>query len=166
MKRIHLNQGFETCVDDGDFEGLNQKRWRVVFSHNRPYARHSWKENGRTKSVYMHREILNLPEGQEADHIDGNGLNNQRSNLRLCTRQQNQCNRKISANNKTGFKGVYCVKQSKGYRATIQVFRKSMYLGTFLTAAIAAEAYDRAAIKNFGEFALTNRQLGLLPSNL
>ena len=107
----------------------------------------------------MHREILGLkPEDPDVDHWDGDGLNNRRGNLRPCTKAQNCCNRGVSKNNLSGYKGVR--RSGTKWTARIRFKRKLKYLGIFPTAHDAASAYDDAAIELFGEFAWTNFKRG------
>lgn len=101
-----------------------------------------------------------IPEGLMIDHKDGNTSNNRIENLRLCNRSQNNCNRVIGRNNKTGYKGVS--RSGTKYLATISNNKKIECLGRHETAVDAAMAYDAAAAKLYGEFAKTNRSLGLL----
>lgn len=108
----------------------------------------------------MHRLILDVPKGAEVDHINGNGLDNRRRNLRICTRSENQWNRRLAPNNTSGFKGVYRF-QGK-WRAQIQSFGKKIHIGLYETRIEAARAYDEVAIKCHGDFAATNKRLGLL----
>ena len=79
----------------------------------------------------MHSVIAKTPKGLETDHIDGDTLNNQKRNLRVCTKSQNQHNRKISSNNKSGFKGVSYNKKNKKWQADIQCNGVKIYLGYF-----------------------------------
>ncbi|MGE8135711.1 HNH endonuclease [Novosphingobium subterraneum] len=92
------------------------------------------------------------------DHRDNSGLNNAILNLREANKSTNGANRNASHNNKSGFKGV--APHKKAFVARIKVNRKLIHLGRFKEAAAAARAYDDAAIEHFGEFALTNKQLG------
>ena len=94
---------------------------------------------------YLHRYIMNAQLGEIIDHIDGNKLNNQRSNLRICTQSQNCANRTA--------KGYSFNKRDKRWFSRIEVNHKKIYLGTFNTEAEAKEAYNQAKIKYFGEFA-------------
>src|SRR5690242_17796567 len=102
----------------------------------------------------MHRVIMNASADIHVDRINGDGLDNRRENLRLCTRDENMMNRRKNSNNSSGYKGV---DRNKGkWRAYIQVDKKWIHLGYFSTAEQAAHAYDNAAKKYFGEFANTN----------
>jgi hypothetical protein len=102
----------------------------------------------------MHRLLLNPPEGVEVDHINGNTLDNRRANLRICTHAENSRNRRGRSNSKSGVKGV--TPYPGGWRATINVNGKNVHLGCFTNIDDAAEAYDEAATRYYGEFARTN----------
>lgn len=116
--------------------------------------------NGKNKSLFMHRLILGANPGQTVDHIDRNGLNNVRSNLRFATRSQNCANRMLLKSNASGFKGVSW--GSRGFwRASVCCTGKQIFLGTYKNKVDAARAYDAAVVDLFGEFAVTNESLGL-----
>jgi hypothetical protein len=155
MKEIPLTQGKVALVDDEDFEELNKYKWRARKGKNTFYAKRSTKRPNQ-KTIEMHRQILGFPAGFQTDHRDGNGLNNQRSNLRICTISQNQHNTGKQKRNTSGYKGVCFHKNAKRFIALIMVNRKSTHLGYFNTAIEAALAYDAAAIKLHGEFAQLN----------
>ncbi len=104
----------------------------------------------------MHRELLQVPAGKFTDHIDGDGLNNQRRNLRICTRAENQRNRRIYDDSVSGYKGISWHKRLGKWRATIKVDGIQISLGCFTSAKKAAHVYDDAAIKYYGEFARPN----------
>jgi hypothetical protein len=168
MKEIKLTQGKVAFVDDEDFDYLNQWRWQFVFNGYTWYAHRSEYTNGK-KTIRMHRLIMNAPKGVFIDHIDHNGLNNQKSNLRVCTRSENSQNRLNK--HRIQYKGVEYKPTSfkrykngktrislskKPYYSSIRVKMKKIYLGRFKTSAEAAIAYNNAALKYFGEFAKLN----------
>lgn len=156
-KEIPLSKGKVAIVDAADYEWLNQWKWSA--SENRSgtwYARRSLGTRDEQHTLMMHRAILNVQSKLHVDHINGNGLDNRRFNLRLCTPAQNQYNRGICANNTSGFKGVYWVKGHEKWQAQIHVNGKHYHLGFFDTAEAAAYAYDTAALELHGEFAKLN----------
>jgi hypothetical protein len=106
--------------------------------------------------IQMHRLILNAPKGADVDHINGNGLDNRRENLRICSRAENLRNRGIQRNNQTGYKGVCWNKSKNTYTAQIQYEKTTYRLGTYPSAKEAALAYDKAARRYFGKFAKLN----------
>lgn len=166
MKLIALTQGKFAMVDDADYDRLSRFKWHAVKKRGVPcYARRNTWDTVRKRGslIYMHQMILNIPENFKPDHRDGNGLNNQRSNLRIATNTQNAQNRQHHKNNKSGFKGVVWHKRDKIYEASIRVNTVLFYIGRFAKATDAARAYDSAAIIHFGAFSKTNQQLGLLP---
>ena len=159
MKEIQLTQGKVALVDDVDYEWLNQWKWHINSCKcNKKYAVRSYKDNGKLILVYMHREILHTPKGIDTDHINGDGLDNRKSNLRACTHMDNICHQKrtISPTKSSRFKGVYWHKGDKLWRAKITVNRKIIYLKESKDETKAALAYNEAATKYFGEFAILN----------
>lgn len=106
--------------------------------------------------------VTGLPPTDTIDHIDGNGLNNRYSNLRVCAHRENLRNQKKPASNTSGFKGVTYSKTKRKWLARVILGRKVMLVGKFTAPEAAARAYDDAAVKHFGEFAKTNKMLGLL----
>lgn len=101
----------------------------------------------------MHREIINIPAGKITDHIDGDGLNNLRENLRVCTHQQNGFNRtRLQVNNKLKIKGVRWNVRNKKFEAQIRINNKAIYLGRFNVLGDADSVYRIAEEKYFGEF--------------
>ncbi|MDD5551396.1 MAG: HNH endonuclease [Candidatus Omnitrophica bacterium] len=152
MKQIILTQGKLVLVDDEDYNWLNQWDW----SWRENYA-YRWrnKQDGRgSQFIHMHRLIMNCPKNKEIDHIDGNGLNNQRKNLRICNHSQNGSNRGRLKLNKTGYKGVriHC----GSVIAQIASKGKKYHLGTFPDVVSAAQAYDVKAKKLHGKYARLN----------
>lgn len=156
---IPLTRGKFTVIDacDARFAELN---WCAV----NPKVGYSWyavrgipQADGTTKYEALHRQILGAKPGQEVDHINGDGLDNRRCNLRLCSRSQNRCNRKAFRNNSSGFKGVSPHRQIGSgrirWQARIQTDSKQIYLGLFDTPEEAARVYQIAALKYHVEFA-------------
>lgn len=166
MKRIELTQGKVALVDDADFESLIQHKWYARKMGNVYYAmRHGKRKLTLNQpTIFMHRVILGLQPGdkQQCDHRDGDGLNNQRANLRVCTNQQNGYSRKKYKVGTSKYKGVCWSLCAHKWQSQIQVKRTHIYLGYFNSERKAAQAYDVAAIKHHGDFALTNKMLGLL----
>lgn len=148
-------------VDDEDFDSLSKYKWRAkencrTFYADRPTKPSKKQGKVRKQSkVQMHRSILSAPRGMEVDHIDGDGLNNQKSNLRLCTKSQNQHNRRPQCN-KSGFKGVVWHKRNKRWQSQLMLEGRYVYLGTYFCLIKAAKAYDEGANKHFGKFARLN----------
>lgn len=155
MKEIQLTQGKVALVDDDDYERVNQFKWCADISYSTIYA--SRQSYG--KKIYMHRLVMDTQPKIECDHIDGNGLNNQKSNLRNCTHKENLRNKKIHKNKincSSKFKGVFFRKEQNTYQAYINVDKKHIYLGCSKDEYEAALLYDNAAKLYFGEFAFTN----------
>jgi len=146
MKIIFLTNGVHALVDDEDYEYVNQ--WRWVMNNKGRAARgiYAKDEDGKSYSstMLMHRLIMNVKKGQVIDHINGNPLDNQKNNLRICTQYQNTQNRRVNTNKKScKFKGVYRLNNS--WRAMIGIGGKTIHIGTFKTQEEAARAYDDAA---------------------
>jgi len=154
MKEIKLTQGKVALVDDEDYEYLSQFQWQIKKTNGLFYAKRGvWvTERNNNIHIYMHREIIDAPIKMDVDHIDGNGLNNQKSNLRICVHAQNMANMKKRKGKQ--YKGI--TPRREGWLAQIKVNYAHIYLGDYKTKEDAARAYDRAAIKYFGEFANLN----------
>lgn len=142
-------------VSDKDYKNINRYKWVLSIVNDRKYyaVRYTKNADGKRAVIKMHRQLLNAPNDVEVDHIDNNGLNNQRSNIRLCTKIENGYNRTKYANNKSGFKGVWQEKGETKWRARIKVNKKYIHLGRHVTPEIAWEAYKEAAKKYHKEFA-------------
>lgn len=151
MKQIPLTKGKFAVVDDEDYEELSRYKW---FVDSIGYAGRNIRYPGMgRKTLRMHRFLMGLDFGDRrmVDHIDGDGLNNQRSNLRICNHSQNGRNQGRCASNTSGIKGVT---RNKGkWVAQISLMGKQIYIGCFDTPEEAGAAYREAARKFHGEFA-------------
>ncbi len=149
MKRIKLTQGKFTIVDNEDYEWLNQWKWYAAKGVVTFYAKRCPNE----RIIIMHRVIMNTPHGMDTDHKNGNGLDNRKCNLRICTRSQHHHNRKPK---KGKYKGVSRGGQVGKWQARITTSGKRTSLGFFNSKKAAAKAYNQKAVELFGEFARLN----------
>lgn len=167
MKTIPLSKGYEAIVDDEDYERLSVFKWQalIVPGQNLVYAQRTVWSGGIHRSRSMHRDVLQVVASkQHIDHIDSDGLNNQKVNLRICTAAQNAHNRR----KQRSYRGLPTASQYKGVRsindpnrkarwqAIIQYDGKRIKIGNFLTEREAAHAYNLKALQLFGEFAKPN----------
>jgi hypothetical protein len=144
MKEIPLTQNKIAIVDDKDFEELSKHKWCINKSKSYVYAARRVRINGMTKLFKMHREILKLSykDGKIVDHINHNGLDNRKCNLRLVDKSLNGYNCKKYINNPSGYRGV--TKRKNKWRAAIRINGKLKHLGSFSSVRDAALAYDCA----------------------
>jgi AP2 domain/HNH endonuclease len=164
MREIPLTKGYVAIVDDEDYVGLMQFKWHAqVDQRGRLVYAHRWdrKADGRRENVSMHRQILGLGPREMADHVNGNGLDNRRENLRACTNQQNQRNREkvrtsINGRPSSPYKGVRWNPNRNRWVGEIKVDGRSVFLGHHRSEEDAARAYDAAALQHFGDFARLN----------
>lgn len=156
MRKILLSHGFTTCVDDDDFNELIKFNWIVIKRRYTSYAIRFTKIENKNTLIFMHRQIMKTPIGMETDHIDRDGLNNCKKNLRCCTKSENFGNRISYVNTSSKFKGVCYYPKFKKFMAYIQIRNKQKYLGYFIDEKDAAIAYNNAALVAFGEFARLN----------
>lgn len=161
-REIRLTQGQLAIVDDEDFDYLNQWKWFARWQESTQsfYAVRSVNTGDQIYTIFMHRLIMEAPEGTKVDHrYPAETLNNRRSNLRMATKQENNRNRRTGKNNTSGYKGVSWHSKLKTWRVRIKVesqISSSRSLGLYKDKTEAARVYDRAAIEHFGEFALLN----------
>lgn len=154
MKMIPLSRGLHAKVDPQDYEALSRHRWMAKpFTTKRQGYYACRKDQGTT--VYLHRQIMSPAAGMVVDHIDGDGLNNCRSNLRVVTKADNAMN--SAGRSASGFRGVYYSPDRGKWRAYVtRPTGGRMWLGGFETAEEAAQAYDQAVIRLRGPIARTN----------
>lgn len=149
---VTLTQGYETVIDATDVPLVDRWKWAAIVSPSTVYVRRGSIAKGVRFSVSMPRMLMAIPDGLEVCHIDGNGLNNRRSNLRLVTRSQNRHNLRISRNNTSGYKGVSWCSRSETWRAQITLSGKILRLGSYPTAELAHAAYVAENVRLHGEF--------------
>jgi hypothetical protein len=149
MAYITLTRGKVARVDDADEPAVAAHKWHAIPIGKAWYAA----TNIDGKRVYMHRLLMNPAQGMSVDHLDDDGLNNMRGNLRLCTHQEN-LSRQRTVVGESGFRGV--TRHKNSWKAKIRVHYKNIYLGCFKDKIEAAQAYDRAAVKYFGPHARLN----------
>lgn len=162
FKIIKLTKNKTVVVDGEDFDFLNQWKWHA--GKNGSYAaRGEWqKGKNKNKIIYMHRLIMKVEGKTQVDHKNGNGLDNRKENLRLCTNKENQRNHKLLVTNKSGFNGVSWNSKVKKWETCISVDNKTVHLGFYRNKIKSATIYNAAATKYFGEFARLNNIGGTL----
>lgn len=158
MIEIKLTKGKIAIVDDEDYELVSQYKWYPKKHRNTYYAMANGKyiKGERQNPIFMHQLVFPSTDGHIIDHINRNGLDNRQENLRFCTNKENTRNRVGQINASSCYKGVDWKKSNKKWRARIRVNDKEFHLGCFVKEEDAAQAYDEAAIKYFGEFAYLN----------
>ena len=162
MKKIKLTKGLVAIVDDSDYENVNQFKWQGVVEkckfRTHFSVRRSVLFNGKRRTLPMAKFILGLKPGKKivADHINGNGLDNRRCNLRAATMSQNQQNKSRQLGYSSKYKGVSYYKPKDLWVASIMVNGKIKHLKYSKIEKVVALVYDREAIKRFGKFAKIN----------
>ena len=161
MKLIPLTKGYFAKVDDEDYEYLMQWSWSAKTSKNinETYTIRGMRINGKVRTILMHREIMGLKFGDKkiVDHINGDGLDNRRSNLRLCTASENRKNmRKSAGKYYSKYLGVTFRKKEGRWAAMSTWMGKSINLGSFETEEEAALAYNEMTLKQTKEFSKLN----------
>jgi hypothetical protein len=158
MKEIALAATNQIArIDDADLDLVREYRWKLEQRGSKQYAVHYPDAHDPTNKLRMHRLILDAPADAVVDHIDGDGLNNQRANLRVCTQQENNRNRRKVEGCTSRFKGVSHAKgRKKCWRAQIRDGSKMTCIGYFSDEVEAARAYDEAARSLHAEFGWLN----------
>jgi HNH endonuclease/AP2 domain len=156
VSEVVLKNGMVAIVDEEYFAAVSAWRWYAVLKHGIWYAMARPKILGKFTTIHMHQIILPLPKGMMVDHINHNGLDNRKVNLRPATRSQNLLNSRKHRSGTSRFKGVRYAKNVQAWIAFSRRQGQRQYLGTFQTEEDAARAYDRFVLEHHGEFALTN----------
>lgn len=155
MKKLQVGGGRVSLVDDADYDWLSQWRWTSYKATKANPWYVTRRENG--VAISLHRQIMGFPEGLDVDHIDGDGLNNCRANLRVCSRSGNMKNRPAFRKRAFGaskYKGVYA--KDGRWQVSLNSDGRRHHGGTFACELTAARAYDDLAKKHHGEFARLN----------
>lgn len=156
---LELTQDQTCLIDAYDYDLVKEYRWfyNKPKNSNSGYVLTNIRIDGKQKILKMHRLLMSFPDKSlDIDHINRNGCDNRRCNLRICTHQENQMNTSKQKNNKSNYKGVYFHKRDKKYISSIRFNKKLIHLGYFEDPIEAAKAYDKKAKELFKEFAVLN----------
>ena len=141
MREISLTQGLVAIIDDEDFESISKFTWNAKANYNTFYA-----ATGK-KTTYMHRLLCPRLNGMVVDHINGDGLDNRKENLRCASPTINRLNSRISKHNTSGYVGVSLEKRTGRWTSSVRLFGQNIHLGTFSTKEEAALVHDLALIE-------------------
>ena len=155
MGEHFTNCGVRFLVDDEDDPFVQERNWGAKKEYHTTYIIATSK-NSSFSTDRLPRLILNVPSNMVVDHINGDGTDNRRCNIRVCTQSENQWNRKPHKKAVSKFKGVAWKSHAKSFEVTIQKHKKRYFLGHYKNEELAAYVYDYAAKSLFGEFARTN----------
>lgn len=155
IKFIALTKGQIAVVDSTDYDQISGFSWQAKWDENTKMFRAERTirlEDGKRRTLGMHRVVMGDPKGLLIDHKNHNTLDNRRCNLRICNSSQNAMHRKVRSSNKLGLKGV--VRNGSGFAAYVSINRKKMHLGTFPTKELAYEAHQAASKKFHGDYSI------------
>jgi len=153
MKAINLtNTKKKAIVDDSIYDSINIYKWRMTKNG---YAVRGLANKGNYKTILMHRYITDTPKGYDTDHINQNKLDNRKSNLRICTRSENNCNSKLRKGNTTGYRGISIGKDGK-YEMQISYKGKRIVYKRYKNIKDAVKSYNCCARILHGEYAYLN----------
>lgn len=156
MRTISLTKGKVALVDDADYARASQYKWHAVKRKRTWYPSRLINMGSKRHQLFLHAFLLEPMDGLQVDHRDGDGLNCTRANMRLCTPAENTRNRRRPVTNTSGYKGVSWHKLRGKWIAWIGLNGRNKYLGLFESKRSAAQAYNEAALKYYGEFACLN----------
>ena len=155
--QIPLKQGQFAIIDNEDFNLVKDYKWHLKKERYTYYVRANIRlSSGKYKMIRLHRLILNLSNSEICDHINGNGLDNRKINIRIATHAQNNANRKKAQKKSSKYKGVCWNKERNLWQANIYLDQKTINLGCFANEEEAAKVYNSSAVKLFGAFAKLN----------
>lgn len=146
---IPLTKGAVTVINQEDYDSAKKHKWHLTGNYARTCLSYG-------NNLLLHRMIMGAKKGQQVDHVNGNGLDNRRSNLRICTNLQNSHNQKKAKNKTSEYKGVSWAKRQKKWMVVIWINKISVFLGYYRNEIFAAGVYDQKAKEAFGEFARLN----------
>ena len=157
FRRIDLGSNMFAMVEQRDYYRVKKLNWSISGKEKCIYAVHYEKvESGKIIRVHMHRFIMGEPAGKLVDHHNSNKLDNRRTNLRIASHSENNCNRPKKKGTSSQYIGSHLNKKTGRWIAQIRINGKSTHLGSFANEIDAARAYDEAARKYHGEFARLN----------
>ena len=157
VKLIPLNHGYVAICDLADYDLLSEFNWYAFHEGRTPTMYVHGRRPGSRKLYSMHAVVM--PGFKKLDHVNRNGLDNRRANLRPCNSSQNRANSKLNKNNKSGYRGVTAWKGTYDhivYKAEVRGNGALHYLGYFPDPISAAKARDKKALELFGSFAVLN----------
>ncbi len=154
--KIPLTKGLFVKVDPEDYLWLSQFRWHCKVNKDAVYAVRTIQVKGRSQRIYLHRLLMNTPAGMVCDHINHDGLDDRKGNLRNCTIAQNNANRRSASNASSKYIGVSRDKRRNKWVAHIKISGEEKYLGSYDVEEDAARAYDAAAWAQHGVYANLN----------
>jgi hypothetical protein len=154
---VPLAGGLEAIVDEDDLEMLSGFKWKPLRLSHDTYAVSSFVTNGRHHTIYMHRMVMLPDPALDVDHVNMDGLDNRKDNLRACTRSENLHNSALRKNSTTGYKGVSPIARRPGYwQVGLRIGEERVFVGEFDNPIKAAVAFDAVARERLGEFARLN----------
>jgi hypothetical protein len=155
---LPLSRGLVAVIDFDDFERVGRVKWYAQTTNcGAVYAARNRPSGSKPRLMLLHREVMHCPQNRQVDHVNGDTLDNRKSNLRKATDSQNKTGfRRSKTGTSSKFRGVCWYKRDALWQARLSKERTIIFLGRFLNEEDAARAYDAAAIKHFGEFACLN----------
>ena len=153
VREVPVSGGRTALIDEADYESIQHWKWSSCRKRHTFAVYRAVLEQGKSRRIYLSRFIMQAPSGLFVDHENGDGLDNRRDNLRLCTHTENNRHRcRPQSTNTSGHRGVFWERGAKKWRAQLSVNNRNVHLGMFLTVEDAGNAYRQAAVSRYGEF--------------